>query len=65
MLTSEAADAAEQTGGKHRAGDVKKAARAFASALEIYINGAARFPADADLAYNKYRQFPALTHKVL
>lgn len=63
MLTSEAADAAEQTGGKHRAGDFKKAARAFASAHEIYTNGIARFPADTDLAYNKYCQFPALTHK--
>lgn len=53
MLTVSAAEAAEQTGGKHRAGDPKKSARAFASAIDLYENGLAQFPDDGDLAFNQ------------
>lgn len=50
-----AADLEEETGGKWRAGDKAKSARAFLRAIDIYNKGLEKFPNDADLAYNKYR----------
>lgn len=51
----EAADEEEARGGKWRAGDPIKAARAFQRALTLYDNGLQQFPNDFDLAYNKAR----------
>ncbi|KAI5370845.1 putative tetratricopeptide-like helical domain superfamily [Septoria linicola] len=51
----EAADFEEAAGGKHRAGDAVKSARAFVRALELYDTGVGKHPKDFDLAYNKAR----------
>lgn len=51
----EAADFEEAAGGKHRAGDSVKSARAFVRALELYETGVSKHPKDFDLAYNKAR----------
>ncbi|GIZ39060.1 hypothetical protein CKM354_000245200 [Cercospora kikuchii] len=51
----EAADFEEAAGGKHRAGDPVKSARAFVRALELYDTGVGKHPKDFDLAYNKAR----------
>ncbi|EME49204.1 hypothetical protein DOTSEDRAFT_163364 [Dothistroma septosporum NZE10] len=51
----EAADHEESAGGKHRAGDAVKSARAFVRALEMYDRGLGEHPYSFDLAYNKAR----------
>ena len=66
----QAADREEEAGGKHRAGDSQKSARAFLRALELYDQGLKRYPKSFDLAYNKARlmleitQQPALVQHV-
>nr|OQO20734.1 hypothetical protein B0A51_12768 [Rachicladosporium sp. CCFEE 5018] len=51
----EAADFEEEAGGKWRAGDPAKSARAFTRALELYERGLSKHPQNFDLAYNKAR----------
>nr|OQO26779.1 hypothetical protein B0A51_07383 [Rachicladosporium sp. CCFEE 5018] len=51
----EAADFEEEAGGKWRAGDPAKSARAFIRALELYERGLSKHPQNFDLAYNKAR----------
>ena len=66
----EAADREEEAGGKHRAGDPAKSARAFVRALDFYDKGLHKHPSSFDLAYNKARlqfqitQQPALVEHV-
>ncbi|KAF2770290.1 hypothetical protein EJ03DRAFT_78477 [Teratosphaeria nubilosa] len=66
----EAADLAEETGGKWRAGDPAKSGRAFVRALEVYDKALQKYPQSFDLAYNKARleleitQRPALVAHV-
>ena len=44
----------EEAGEKWRAGDAAKSLRFFTRAIDKYGAGLQRFPADFDLAYNKY-----------
>lgn len=69
-MSSIAADAEEETGGKWRAGDQAKSCRAFLRAIQIYNNGLQKHPKNFDLAYNKARlefdlsQQPSLVPKL-
>ncbi|QIW97820.1 hypothetical protein AMS68_003338 [Peltaster fructicola] len=49
------ADEEESRGGKWRAGDPAKSARAFERAVTLYDQGLAQYPDNFDLAYNKAR----------
>jgi hypothetical protein len=56
----EAADEFERAAGKWRAGDAAKAQRFYARALAAYDEGLGKFPADFDLAFNKYAGYLVL-----
>ncbi|KAK6440440.1 hypothetical protein LTR95_003326 [Oleoguttula sp. CCFEE 5521] len=59
----EAADFEEEAGGKWRAGDPAKSARAFTRALELYGRGLSKHPQNFDLAYNKARLMLELSQR--